>query len=425
MNQFVKKASSKISKMSDEQILRIINTQTADLRLRNLALDNSYIGYLLVGNDGNIAYMNRQTTLLVPIFKRKSYANVPLKNTIMHDNLLSFLDDCLEDENANKTYLFEFDDPGAGKKYINCMSLKLKEFEGVLFTFSDVTYFHRFKDEFRKNESLASMTTMAAGVAHEIKNPLASISIYLQLLDRELIKKGSVDKQTADKYLSVVKEEVDRLNSIAVDFLFAVKPMNVNLEKANINDVVNKVVKVVFPEVQTKNISLDLRLATSIPNVLIDPSLMQQAVLNLVKNAIQAMEDGNIKSNTNLKKDTNLAYDKLITITSFIDGEFVALVIADTGCGMTESQVEKIFEPYYTTKSNGTGLGLTVLFKIIKAFSGDVSVHSTLGEGSEFTIKIPIPKDERYRLSFESEKCESEKFEDEKSVNERAEEAVK
>lgn len=397
MNQFVKKASSKISKLSDEQILGIIDTQSAELRIRNLALDNSYIGYMLVQNDGTVMYMNRQAVLLVPSYKRKKYTNTLVHRVVMDDGLLAFIDACLGDSKPAQSNVFEFDDPGAGKRYINCMTLRPGDFDGVLFTFSDVSYFHRFKEEFRKNESLASMTTMAAGVAHEIKNPLASISIYLQLLDRELLRNGSVDKDTADKYLSVVKEEVDRLNSIAVDFLFAVKPMSVNLEKMNINDIVDKVVKVVDPELKGKGILLDLRLATSMPNVMIDPALMKQVVLNLVKNAMQAME-GNSDRNGNA-----CTKEKHITITSYMDGEYAALSVADTGCGMTEEQMEKIFEPYFTTKSNGTGLGLTVLFKIMKALSGDVNVHSTLGVGSEFIIRVPIPKDERFRISFGSD----------------------
>lgn len=395
MSQFVKKASSKIDKMSNEQILRIIETQTSDLRLRNLALDNSYIGYMLVGDDGGIAYFNRQAMCLVPAYKRSKGGSASIRDVIASDELLSFMQACLGDPQATQSRIFEFDDPGSGKKYINCMTLRPKDFDGVLFNFSDVTYFQRFKEEFRKNESLASMSTMAAGVAHEIKNPLASISIYLQLLDRALSRNGSIDKETADKYLSVVKEEVERLNSIAVDFLFAVKPLKVSLEKVSPNDIVERVVKLVAPELEEKAIALDLRLATSMPSVMLDPGLMQQALLNLVKNAMQAM-DG---------KDCNdgngCTGDRRITISSYIDGGYAVLSVADTGCGMTEDQMEKVFEPYFTTKSNGTGLGLTILFKIVKELSGDVNVRSTVGEGSEFTIRLPIPKDERFRISAE------------------------
>lgn len=389
MSQFVKKATSKISKMSDEQILRLIDTQTNDIKVRNLALDNSYVGYLLIENNKTVSYVNKQLATLIPVFNERIIKNSPLDKFIINEDLLSFFEQCLKDENTTQSKVFEFDDPGSGKKYINCMSLRLKDFDGILFTFTDVTYFHRFKDEFRKNETLASMTTMAAGVAHEIKNPLASISIYLQLLDREFAKKGSIDKNTADKYLSVVKEEVDRLNSIAVDFLFAVKPMKVNLEKANLNDICLKVVKVVSPELEEKGISLDLRLATSLPNVMIDISLMQQAILNLIKNAMQAID--------------NDAKEKSILLSSYIDGEYAVLSVADTGCGMTNEQMEKIFEPYFTTKSNGTGLGLTVLFKIIKEFGGEINVHSQKGHGSEFVLRIPIPRDERYRISYNPE----------------------
>lgn len=387
MNQFVKKASSKIDKLSNEQILRIINAQTSELRLRNLALDNSYIGYMLVENEGVLAYINKQATCLVPVYKRQRYIDASFRDVLANDELLSFVGMCLGDPKAAQSSIFEFEDPGSGKKYINCMTLRPKDFEGVLFAFSDVTYFQRFKEEFRKNESLASMATMAAGVAHEIKNPLASISIYLQLLDRELAKKGCVDKDTADKYLCVVKEEVDRLNSIAVDFLFAVKPLKVNLEKVSPNDIAERVSKLVVPELDEKGITLELRLATSMPSVMLDSGLMQQAVLNLVKNAMQAMEGMDEGSS------------RRISISSYIDGEYAVLSVSDTGCGMSEDQMEKVFEPYYTTKSNGTGLGLTILFKIVKELSGDVNVHSTVGKGSEFIIRLPIPKDERLRIA--------------------------
>ncbi len=128
-----------------------------------------------------------------------------------------------------------------------------------------------------------------------------------------------------------------------------------------------------------------MNLATSLPKVFADCSLMQQSILNLVKNAMQAMPQD--------RKNPS------IVISTFIESDMVKISVQDNGCGMTEDQMSKIFEPYYTTKSSGTGLGLTVLFKIMKQHGGDVTVHSTQGEGSEFILQIPVPQNERFRIA--------------------------
>ncbi len=391
MNTFVSKASSKISKLSDEQILGIINTQTSELKLRNLALDNAFIGYVLVDKEGNIAYLNKQTTLLVPVSKRKKYTNCSIEKVFMDKKVALFLRSCIQlsEKKSNISQLFEFEDTNGERKYINCRSARVEDYEGLLFTFSDVTFFNKFKDEFRKNESLASMTTMAAGVAHEIKNPLASVSIYVQLLQKELERKGSISAETANKFIPIIKEGLDRINSIAVDFLFAVKPMKVNFEKFSFNEIVDKVTRIAQAEMNENNIALVLNLSTSMPKVLMDVGLMQQALLNLVKNGIQAME--------------NTGREKKITISTYLEGANAILSVRDTGCGMTDKQMEKIFEPYFTTKSNGTGLGLTVLFKIVKEHGGDIHVNSIQEEGSEFTISLPVPQEELFRIQYNPE----------------------
>lgn len=389
MNTFVSKASSKISKLSDEQILGIINTQSYDLKLRNLALDNAFMGYVLVDKDGNVAYINKPVSSLVPVYKKRKYNNCSVEKVFIDQKVALFLRSCISENKANVAQLFEFENMNGQRKFVNCRSTLVEDFEGLLFTFSDVTFFNKFKDEFRKNESLASMTTMAAGVAHEIKNPLASVSIYVQLLQKELDRNGSISAEAAKKYIPIIKEGLDRINSIAVDFLFAVKPMKVSFEKCSFNEIVNRVVRIAEAEMKDAGISLETNLSTSMPNVLMDVGLMQQALLNLVKNGIQAME-GN-------------EGEKKITISTYLEGANAILSVKDTGCGMTDKQMEKIFEPYYTTKSNGTGLGLTVLFKIIKEHNGDIHVRSVKGEGSEFTIALPVPQEELFRIQYNPE----------------------
>lgn len=385
MSQFVKKASSKIEKLSNEEILRIIETQTNDLKIRNYILDNSIEGSLMLDGSDNVIYLNATLTNLITLYPRKKYTDVNVSKVIADSDMVAFIRKFRKSGKDTMEEYFQVSDPVHGQRSVICIASRVNEIKALLFVFRDMTFFNRFKEEFRKNESLAQMTTMAAGVAHEIKNPLASISIYLQLMDKMMEKNGSMTREEAKKYLDVVSEEVDRINKIAVDFLFAVKPMKVNLAICNVNDIVKKTVSVVSAELKEKGIAFKQHLAVSLPKVLADSSLIQQSILNLINNAMQAMPEDR--------------KDPAITVSTFMENDMVKISVADNGCGMTEEQMSKIFEPYYTTKSSGTGLGLTVLFKIMKQHEGDVTVSSTPGVGSEFTLQIPVPSSERFRLT--------------------------
>lgn len=385
MSQFVKKASSKIEKLSNEEILRIIETQTNDLKIRNYILDNSIEGSLMLDGSDNVIYLNATLTNLITLYPRKKYTDVNVSKVIADSDMVAFIRKFRKSGKDTMEEYFQVSDPVHGQRSVICIASRVSEIKALLFVFRDMTFFNRFKEEFRKNESLAQMTTMAAGVAHEIKNPLASISIYLQLMDKMMEKNGSMTREEAKKYLDVVSEEVDRINKIAVDFLFAVKPMKVNLAICNVNDIVKKTVSVVSEELKEKGIAFKQHLAVSLPKVLADSSLIQQSILNLINNAMQAMPEDR--------------KDPAITVSTFMENDMVKISVADNGCGMSEEQMSKIFEPYYTTKSSGTGLGLTVLFKIMKQHEGDVTVSSTPGVGSEFTLQIPVPSSERFRLT--------------------------
>lgn len=390
MSQFLKKASSKIEKLSNEEILRIIETQNNDLKIRNYILDTAMTGVLLLDMDDKVVYLNATLGNFINLYPRRKYIDSNIARVVRSSEVIKFEKDFKESQKLEMEEFFQVENPATGQRTINCRASRVNisntnaGTKYILLSFMDVTLFNRFKEEFRKNESLAQMTTMAAGVAHEIKNPLASISIYLQLMDKVLEKQGTMTREEAHKYLDVVSEEVDRINKIAVDFLFAVKPMKVSLSICNVNDIVKKTISVVSAELNQKGIELKQRLAVSLPNVLADSSLIQQSLLNLINNAMQAMPEGR--------------ENPTIGISTYIESDMVRICVSDNGCGMGEDQMSKIFEPYYTTKSSGTGLGLTVLFKIMKQHGGDVSVRSELGKGSEFTLQIPIPGTERFRI---------------------------
>ena len=194
MSQFVKKASSKIEKLSNEEILRILDSQNTELKIRNTILDNLIAGCLMVTSDGTIMYMNQAVSDLTSLSSRKKYTGLNIARVFVDPEVLQFLKKFIGSDAKNDDEFFETEIPGGGSKSISCTAEKLSDPLCSLFVFRDITFINRFKEEFRKNESLAQMTTMAAGVAHEIKNPLASISIYLQLMDKLMEKNGSMSE---------------------------------------------------------------------------------------------------------------------------------------------------------------------------------------------------------------------------------------
>ena len=160
--------------------------------------------------------------------------------------------------------------------------------------------------------------------------------------------------------------------------------MTVNLTLDDINTCVNNVYDLALPEVNENGIKLLLNLGSGLPKLNIDSKLIEQCVLNLLRNSIQAM--------TPEKKSNS------ITINTFQDGNTVKLTVSDTGAGIKAEILDKIFEPYFTTKASGSGLGLTTIFKIMKKHDGEISVTSKEGKGAVFTLTFPIPQSERLRL---------------------------
>ena len=383
MSRFTDKALSKISKLCPEEIVRILDSRSTELALRKEILDSVEMGYLLTDKEGNVLYLNNVLYNHADCFRGKSTNALTVERLFRDSGLVKFIKNVLK-KGSEEEYNYVLEKSMYGKADIRVYWLRPEQSDHYLFCFQDVTVFRKIREEYLKNESLAAMTTMAAGIAHEIKNPLASISIYLQILQRKLRENGVLTEEEASKSLQVISDEIERLNAITVDFLFAVKPMNVKPVLADVNTVVMKAFAVAKPEAEQQNIKLTADTATSLPNAEIDPNLIEQSILNLIRNAVQAISPES--ENREIKVSTRL------------EGDSVKIGVSDTGCGMTDEQMSKVFEPYYTTKAGGTGLGLTNIFKIMKLHNGSVSVTSEYGKGSEFTLSLPVPRSQRFRI---------------------------
>jgi len=385
MHNFVKRALEKIEQLDIEQIVQLIKREDTYISTLEQVLDNLSQGIILLDSKKRVVYINKEAKTLPPIIRKNNYEGLSVFSIIQDSMVIAYLNAEInrigyneEDNEFNYQW-------GEDVRTILLNVVKLSEVEeleddGFLLVFNDITIRRRNETRLRRSENLASMTTMAAGVAHEIKNPLAAMSIHLQLLTKSFEKKRTLSYDDASRYINVLSEEIERLNSIVVDFLFAVRPMDTQLKLTSVSRAINEMCDFIEPELKEHNIKL-VREIKSTPKVELDTNLFRQAVLNIIKNAMNAIE----------KKGSIRVLVKLM-------GDEVIISIKDSGKGMDKNTLNKIFEPYFTTRASGTGLGLTVVYKVIKEHKGDIRVKSEPKKGSEFIISLPVPHSERLAL---------------------------
>jgi signal transduction histidine kinase len=218
-----------------------------------------------------------------------------------------------------------------------------------------------------KMERLSALGEMATTVAHETKNPLNAIKIATSYL------KNNFHGAILTEFLSIVEEEVSRLNDISTNFLGFSKPEPINLRTCDINKLVESTVDLIRQEATEKNIEIVALLDRNLPPVPCDYSRIKQALLNLLLNALEASKAG----------DT-------VEITTWNEGPFISIIIEDTGKGISSEEMENIFKPFFTTKTRGSGLGLAIIDRIVKEHGGDIEVESKVGKGTKFTIKMKV-----------------------------------
>ncbi|MBK1883473.1 PAS domain S-box protein [Luteolibacter pohnpeiensis] len=244
---------------------------------------------------------------------------------------------------------------------------------GHVMLIRDLTVTRAEAEQTLESERLNALTLLAAGVAHEIGNPLNSLDIHLQLLGRKIRKLPPGDRPALEEHLSTARQEIQRLDTILKQFLHAVRPTAAVRERCDIHQILHETLKLLEPELASRHIAVQLDLAQNLPPAQLDPGQFQQIFYNLIKNAYQALPSEN---------------GRIILQTKFSEYEFL-ITIQDNGTGISPEHMGALFEPYRTTKQSGTGLGLLIVRRMIREHAGEIEIESEEGHGTRILIRLP------------------------------------
>jgi two-component system, sporulation sensor kinase E len=251
---------------------------------------------------------------------------------------------------------------------------------GYAIIIRDITESRRTTEKTIESERLNALTLLAAGVAHELGNPLNSLNIHLQLMERQARQLKGKTREELQHSIEICRGEINRLDSIVSQFLRAIRPSRPQLRPENINTIVEEAVRFFSAEIEARDIVVETELRSDLPLLQLDRDQMKQAFYNVIKNSFEAMKRRGI-----------------LRIRTDMDESHVRVSFIDTGGGMSAETLSHVFEPYYTTKESGTGLGLLIVRRIVREHGGELAIESTEGRGLTLTIRLPF-KEQRVRM---------------------------
>ncbi len=244
--------------------------------------------------------------------------------------------------------------------------------KGVLVILRDVTRDRKQEASALESERSNAVKLLAAGVAHEIGNPLNALNIHLQLLTRELRDLPDGTREPLEELVSVARTEVERLDTIITQFLRALRPSKPVLAPEHPTEVLQETLKLLKTEFENRRIVVSVDIQDTIPTVHLDRSQIKQVFFNLIKNALEAMPDGGT-----------------LKIVFGVGDAYVDIAFIDTGKGIASDELGRVFDTYHTTKAKGSGLGLMIVQRIIEEHGGEIELSSKPGEGTCFKIRLP------------------------------------
>ena len=403
MRSYVKRVKQKAEKLSKEQVLSLLEDVVDENESLYSVLESLSTGLLIINDDFQLLRYNMIVESWLPFSQRLEDiqgTDTRVWECIEDDDIAAFLRKCMEKDITNCSEDFSIVTSGGSVRFLTITISPLVsegELSGKVILVRDITEKRNQDVLLHRMENLANLTNLAAGMAHEIKNPLGAMSIHIQLIQKALEKAREHEgilpaKKFVEDHIDVVNEEIDHLNKLVMDFLLAVRPVKAQLELKDPDKVIQNLVTFLKPEFNKNGIEVEFTEGSSGKRIMLDEKLFRDVIMNISQNSLAA-----IKS-----KFSEQLGGSLSLYSCEKDNKYL-LKISDNGCGMSTDTLAKLFEPYYTTKANGTGLGMTMVYKIVKEFSGEITVDSKEGEGTSFILSFPIPQKDTKLLTSDSQ----------------------
>ena len=378
---FLDKVLGRIGRLDAEGLQTVVQRLARERSFLETLFNTIEDGVLVVDEQGRILYFNQAVTGLLGLQPGVEGQHVTRFLPELDWEDLSRFDRQGGGHVARHEFEVNYPRPRFLRLYAAPLDGEAAGSSGVALILHDATETRQKTFEAIESERVQALTLLAASVAHEIGNPLNALHIHLQLMERELKKAGRVsgarpstpDLRRLEQYLDVAKGEINRLDYIITQFLQAIRPVAPQLKPASLNDVVEKTLDLLQPELGNRGLNVKTKLARRLPAAPLDATQMQQVLVNLVKNAIQAMTRGGT-----------------LTLQTGEGADGVWVSVADTGGGIPEEQINRIFEPFFTTKKRGTGLGLMIVQRIVRAHGGRIELESHAGRGTTFRVWLPL-----------------------------------
>ncbi len=331
-------------------------------------------GLIVLDPEAQISYANRAAERMLG-FKLEKAQRVPIQRYLkdIHWDLVLDLDESEWSQLVRREIEITYPQHRFVEFYVVPLAAVDEKEEGAVVIFRDVTHERESTAESIESERLHALSLLAAGVAHEIGNPLNSINIHLQLLDREIADLADAEaRENLKELVDVSRKEVARLDTIIRQFLKALRPSLPERKPAKLARLVEETLEVMQHEIADRRMLVETDFPSGIPTVAVDDTQVKQVFFNIIKNALQAMEDGGILKISIQKQD-----------------RFVSAVFEDTGPGIDPENLGSIYEPYHTTKAEGSGLGMMIVQRIMRDHGGEIEINSEAGRGTRFTLRFP------------------------------------